>query len=450
MCSAASCPNGCCGASGACLAGTRVDACGTGGATCAECVVGAICQTGACVGSTCNANTCPNGCCDGSGVCQSGDTLGECGSFGAACARCSASAECEDGTCFDSTCDATNCARGCCDENGACQPGNDPNACGGGGAQCASCFGSSCLGGVCQPTPCNQDSCQNGCCDGNGVCQPGTDSGACGSFGDVCVVCGAAATCAQGECAGFACGPTTCPAGCCDGSGTCQTTLGPTGGGTCPCSLACQGCCDVTGACHAGTVSNECGSQGANCQDCTASGLTCDDEVFPVVCDQSCPSPYAGCAPGLTQAPPLVAPPGACKASDLSDAATACAAGPESNDCQDFIDSEFNVNEPCGSCLDQFLFDFSTRTGIYLCAAALLSGACDVSAGCAQDCETQGCETCIEETCDATAQAGECSQFFGPADQCIASSMAATTLCASTSYANFGAWLQGVGAHYCK
>jgi hypothetical protein len=172
--------------------------------------------------------------------------------------------------------------------------------------------------------------------------------------------------------------------------------------------------------------------------------------VFPVICDQSCPSPYAGCAPGLTQAPPQVAPPGACKAGDLSDAATACAAGPESNDCQDFIDSEFNVNEPCGTCLDQFLFDFSTRTGIYLCAAPFLSGSCDVSAGCAQDCETQGCSACVEETCDTTAQAGECSQFFGPADQCIASSMAATALCASASYANFGAWLQGVGAHYCK
>jgi hypothetical protein len=103
-----------------------------------------------------------------------------------------------------------------------------------------------------------------------------------------------------------------------------------------------------------------------------------------------------------------------------------------------------------GTCLDQFLFDFSTRTGIYLCAAPFLSGSCDVSAGCAQDCETQGCSACVEETCDTTAQAGECSQFFGPADQCIASSMAATALCASASYANFGAWLQGVGAHYCK
>ena len=203
------------------------------------------------------------------------------------------------------------------------------------------------------------------------------------------------------------------------------------------------------GACHAGTTSNECGSNGASCGNCAASGLTCDVNQFPAVCDQSCPAPYPGCVPGTTEVPPQAAP-GACKAVDLNDAAVGCAGGPFTNDCQSFLNGESQVNQPCASCLQQFQSEFSTDAGVYLCAAPFLNAGCDVESGCAQDCQTQGCQACVEETCDASAQAGECSPFFNAANKCIAQSAAATALCSPSSYPNFGAWLKGVGGHYCR
>jgi len=180
--------------------------------------------------------------------------------------------------------------------------------------------------------------------------------------------------------------------------------------------------------------------------------LTCDTNVFPVVCDQTCPSPYPGCAPGTTEAAPQPAPPNSCKASDLSDAATACAGGAESTNCTNFLNAEFSVNANCANCLEQFDYELATRTGIYLCAQPFVGPACDVSLGCAQDCESQGCGQCSGDinTCDQAARTGECSQYFTASETCLANNAAAKALCGAANYANFGAWLQAVGAHYCQ
>ena len=305
-----------------------------------------------------------------------------------------------------------------------------------------------CEGGSCNPALCNPDTCP-GCCDTNGMCQPGSDKGACGFNGNQCASCPAPTVCNGGTCSGFGCGPMTCPDGCCDSNGACQTGFGGNGG-TCPCAATCQGCCDAAGGCRAGTVTSECGSGGASCADCTPLGQTCDTNVSPVTCDQSCPSPYAGCAPGTTTPLPQSAP-GACRAGDLTDAAMACAAGAQTAGCQAFFNGEFGVNPSCASCLQQFDVDFVTRDGIYLCAAPLVSASCNGQTGCANDCISTTCQQCAGDptACESTAIAGECSMLVNDGDTCVTGTTAANALCGQASYPNFGSWLSGVGKHYC-
>jgi hypothetical protein len=178
-------------------------------------------------------------------------------------------------------------------------------------------------------------------------------------------------------------------------------------------------------------------------------GETCDDDVFPVTCDLSCPAPFPSCPTGTTMPPPEVAP-GVCKSFDLTDAASACVAGAETVDCQDFFDAEFGSNPNCASCLQQFDVDFVDLTGIYLCAQPLVSASCDGSTGCASACINAACEMCEETTCESTVISGECSAFVEAGNACITATSAANALCGQSSYPNFGAWLQGVGTHYCE
>jgi hypothetical protein len=148
--------------------------------------------------------------------------------------------------------------------------------------------------------------------------------------------------------------------------------------------------------------------------------------------------------------PAPVAAAGACHNFDLADAALACAGGAETVDCQDFFGAEFGTNPNCANCLEQFDIDFVDLTGIYLCAEPLVSASCDVSTGCATDCVSVACASCVETTCDSDAISGECSSYVTAGNACIAATAAANALCSQSSYANFGAWLQGVGAKYCE
>jgi hypothetical protein len=139
-----------------------------------------------------------------------------------------------------------------------------------------------------------------------------------------------------------------------------------------------------------------------------------------------------------------------CHSFDLSDAAAACVGGAQTVDCQDFFSAEFGTNPNCASCLEQFDVDFVDLTGIYLCAEPLVSASCDGSTGCATDCINTACASCEETTCESTVIGGECSTYVSAGDACINSTPAAASLCSASSYANFGAWLQGVGAQYCE
>ncbi len=51
----------------------------------------------------CNSTTCSTGCCDLSGICQSGNSTGACGSRGNTCTACGLGASCSFGTCLGST-----------------------------------------------------------------------------------------------------------------------------------------------------------------------------------------------------------------------------------------------------------------------------------------------------------------------------------------------------------
>ena len=388
-------------------------------------------------------------------MCQPGNTDAACGYPGSQCATCSPDAACYYGTCENSKCTPASCPTGCCDGNGACQPGNQTEDCGTGGAACTQCYyyyglSEQCQAGQCVMTTCNEYTC-SGCCDTSGVCQPGTTASACGEYGSACKACASTAACFSGQCTGFVCDAQTCPDGCCDTSGTCQSVVNM-GGAACPCAAICEaGCCDSTGACRAGTTDIACGSGGATCVDCATLGETCDIYTYPYSCDQTCPSAYAGCPSGTTTATAQSLP-DACGAGDLADAADACEGGAATTDCETFFQGEYYSNSKCAECLAQFDVDFVDLTGIYACASGFVSCTCNGDTGCAANCTGTVCEMCSgdQTTCETTAQSTVCASVIQSANSCIAASSEAEALCSQSSYANFGAWFAAVGQAYCQ
>ncbi|MDP9150386.1 MAG: hypothetical protein M3O36_10665, partial [Myxococcota bacterium] len=141
----------------------------------------------------CDAATCPMGCCDASGACQPGRATAACGTMGQACRDCPAAgfAACDPATQACNTvvprCDASTCS-GCCAGN-VCFMGNDPNQCGVSGRGCQNCAasGAVCLGGQCRGPACGPSNC-GGCCLG-GRCLPGDTPMTCGSAGQQCGAC---------------------------------------------------------------------------------------------------------------------------------------------------------------------------------------------------------------------------------------------------------------------
>lgn len=112
---------------------------------------------------------------------------------------------------------------------------------------------------TCSPSNCS------GCCDSDGRCVERISDEACGTQGGACANCAAqGGTCSGGTCAlplqGKACGPTTCPSGCC-------ADTGPGGEPVC-----------------VPLPSNQlCGIQGAKCAACnTAGGELCIDGACTV------------------------------------------------------------------------------------------------------------------------------------------------------------------------
>ena len=184
------------------------------------------------------------GCLGEDGTCQAGDTPSACGALGQACVACGEGTVCAEGSCVEPpACGSDNCD-GCCDGD-ECRPGDAPDACGATGLQCAACpAGSACSDGACQ-LPC-ADSC-TGCCDAAGACVGVTEqsAAACGLASEACAACSDGLECIEGACISAAC------------------------------AADCDGCCDGD-ECLGGLEFGACGSGGIACQGC-ADGTLCDD-----------------------------------------------------------------------------------------------------------------------------------------------------------------------------
>lgn len=107
--------------------------------------------------------------------------------------------------------------------------------------------------GACGPT-----TCPTGCCDAAGICRSGTDVQACGTLGGKCASCpslgfdvcdGSRRTCGKRV---TTCDSTTCSTGCCLKTDTGENV------------------------CLAGTSATACGVEGGACQDCARDGRSCD------------------------------------------------------------------------------------------------------------------------------------------------------------------------------
>jgi hypothetical protein len=500
-CNAQTCPAGCCDSTGTCRGGDLRTQCGTAGSACQNCQTscfGGQCafppEAGRCDGLTCS------GCCDAAGACQMGLADTQCGLFGGLCQNCSQSGQqCSAQRCVSApdaaVCNEQTCPFGCCDALGKCQPGSSNSTCGAFGDLCQNCAqqpGTQCFGQQCQSGidagACSAITCPTGCCDSFGYCQQGLTGLACGGLGTNCQNCldlGGGCSALQ-QCVvlssdgGSGCNQQTCLFGCCDGSGLCQpgfmsdqcggggqlclncTALGgqclgractAPDGGT-PCAQSCSGCCDTGGRCQGGFVGQQCGENGAMCQDCTMlkPASTCDVNVSPRVCasqQTECPAPYPSCPTPLQE--PAPARQMVCSTGDLQNAAAACSGGAEAAACNSFFGS---VNPACAACLQPFDVDFGSQSGIRTCVAPFLDATCNHNSACIVDCTAETCFACADSAstsqCQTQAQSTTCSMYT-QADQCVTQALAgAGAVCNPTTYqGNFGGWVQGVGAKYC-
>lgn len=203
-------------------------------------------------------------------------------------------------------CDDQSCS-GCCNAEGECQTGRDPEACGNDGALCQACpSGDSCDEGACSGCT---STCE-GCCEGS-ICLESTLE-SCGVGGVACdrcnelaadtcsdegeCLCGAELACATGQrCVSgmCVCDEVSCAGGCCNGS-TCEIRSVETcgsGGSTCSvCDPDFADTCSSDGACRCGD------------SDPCAPGFHCNSGVC--VCDAlSCPDGCCselGCQPATT------------------------------------------------------------------------------------------------------------------------------------------------------
>lgn len=217
-----------------------------------------VCDGDACdAGVPCGPATC-DGCCDATGACVVGTALTACGSDGGVCASCSGA--CVSGQC--QTCGPANCT-GCC-RNGVCEPGSQNDACGKNGASCSSCVGNQfCERAQCLHLDgCNPGACPSGCCRTDvafGLCTQASAT-FCGASGGPCLACRPGETCLSGLCRSadggddrFSECARTC-AGCCDQgancrAGTARETCG-SAGSLCRSCSPCDPLPDAGGRCR--------------------------------------------------------------------------------------------------------------------------------------------------------------------------------------------------------
>jgi len=261
-CVAGSCCTGCLDGS-SCVGGTATTACGSAGGTCSSCNDGNALTTDACTAGACT-HTC-TGCMSG-GVCVAGTATSICGSGGGACASC------DDGKAYTTdACTGGACTHACtgCTSGGACVAGTATAMCGSAGGACASCN---------DGNPCTADACSAGACT-HAIAADGTacPTGVCAT--GACVQCLVSADCPDP--AASRCESSTHTCGPCGGDPACAHFTSPAlpycwlPAGVCMAS--CAGGCKhpVYNVCYSGTANTQCGSGGADCVNCTASGQTC-------------------------------------------------------------------------------------------------------------------------------------------------------------------------------
>ena len=514
-CDFTSCPLGCCDANRACQMGSPTF-CGTGGRACSLCPSGTEClYNDLCA---CTASSCPTGCCaapprpapSGAGdgapelasVCRTPPSDVACGTGGATCADCAG----QGGRCVAGQCTTPppcTCSTGCCDPTGQCQPGASNVQCGVARSYCVDCTAYDadlqCVMQQCATVTgdagvCNGQTCGSGCCDESGQCLQGLTATAYGNFGAACQVCLPDGVCASQRCLSAEgvplCDANNCRGGCCDAAGGCHdpnddTACGGAGtrcvdctqlgdrcgwGGFCvlPDSGAaialppppnvlppsCPGCWDRSGTCQPGLTDTQCG-EGGWCADCTAlqPAQTCDLAAPVRSCTgPQCPAAYRGCPAPLMGPAPVQQK--VCSASDLMNAASACAGGPMTSPCAAFVQFEQQSNDPCAGCLQPFELDFADQTGVLTCVAPYVDAACNHESACVEDCLETACYGCADaattDQCKTAAQTGACTTYM-QADACAVQALAGpAAFCNPMTYqGNYGAWLLAVGAAYC-
>ena len=411
---------------------SNIDAGASGGGTCknAQCVFSSLCR-------------CTTGCCDSQGACQPGASNGACGMPGQFCEDCTASgAQCFGQRCAQgadaSVCNAQTCAAGCC-QSGLCQQGVTGVACGGLGTDCQNCLvvdrvcsNQQCVDDPTEPPSCGPTNCDCGCCDEHGACLGGLDAPQCGTGGRRCVDCTA--------------GGSACVLGVC--------TL-PDGGE--PCSQTCAGCCAADGACQPGFTDTQCGQIGSTCLDCTSlnPASICDVNVVPRTCvslQTQCPGVYPSCPAALQEPAPVRQE--VCSSADVQNAAAGCAGGPDTAGCNAFFNLEVASNPACFACLQQFSYDFADGTGIRLCVQPFVDAACNHNSACVIECVREACYNCPDTPsailCGGQVQLGACMSYY-QADVCVTTALnGAGAVCNPATYQqSYRDWFQAVGAEYC-
>jgi hypothetical protein len=151
--------------------------------------------------------------------------------------------------------------------------------------------------------------------------------------------------------------------------------------------------------------------------------------------------------------PTPVVQPKVCTAQDLAQAQSACNGGPTTQGCQNFLKTLLsNGAAKCEACLAPFVVPFAQGSGIFECLAPFVPASCNQDSACYVDCETTVCAKCAAAQltqCQATARTGTCSSYTQGLT-CLATGLSgAGAFCNPGSYSGFGAWLNGVGSHYC-
>jgi hypothetical protein len=168
----------------------------------------------------------------------------------------------------------------------------------------------------------------------------------------------------------------------------------------------------------------------------------------------TCPANYPGCGASVTTTSPATSH--ACTNTELANAQAACAAGADAASCVAFFQFEQTNSPSCYSCLSPFDQPLSQSefNGIFKCLAPFVSASCDHDTGCATDCQNLSCNQCsgqaATDQCRFDVTRGECASNFAAAS-CVQTALGgAGAFCNPQNYSfNFGAWLQGVGGHYC-